>query len=35
MIFVPGYCGLRFGEAAALKVADVDIAGAGSGCGAR
>ena len=27
MIFVLGYCGLRFGEAAALKVADVDIAG--------
>jgi integrase len=26
-IFVLGYCGLRFGEAAALRVADVDIAG--------
>ena len=25
LVFVLGYCGLRFGEAAALRVADVDV----------
>jgi integrase len=26
LTFVPGYCGLRFGEATALRVSDVDLA---------
>lgn len=30
LVFVLGYCGLRFGEAAALQVADVDTKNAGS-----